>query len=494
MRSEAVARPPVTRVAAEARLRERTWHAVLAGAALGWSLVLFADVRSDYYGFRLARFDLGNMVQAVWSTAHGRPLEMTLGSGEQAARLASHVDPILVLLAPLWILFPSPLALAAAQIAAVAAGMFPVFWLARRHLESEPAAALLGLAYLAYPWLAWTALDAFHPVTLAIPLLLFAIWFLDTDRLWAFAMCAVLVAATGELMALSVASLGLWYWLARGQRASGLVIAVSAFAWTVVCLKLVVPAFHGGESAFYGYYSQVGGSPEGVVKKIFTEPSTIVSALLSVDELRYLIWLGAPLAFLFLLSPLALLALPQFLANALSQSPPTTDPRHQYIAAVVPFFIAGCVFGVARLRGARPALPAAVVLGLSLLMTLLVGAWGGAPGSGSLWYQKEVSPARISALREAIELVPDSAAVSATNKAGSHLSGRRYFYSVPVLERAEWIVLDMRDPWVAPAGSAVLGLHPNWLRQFRQDIEGDLGWTKVFERERVLVFTRAKSR
>ena len=41
------------------------------------------------------RFDLGNMVQAVWSTAHGRPLQMTDLHGDQISRLAAHVDPIL---------------------------------------------------------------------------------------------------------------------------------------------------------------------------------------------------------------------------------------------------------------------------------------------------------------------------------------------------------------------------------------------------------------
>ena len=146
----------------------------------------------------------------------------------------------------------------------------PLFWLARRHLESERAAALLALAYLAYPWTAWTAVDVFHPVTLAIPLFLFCVWFLDSDRLVPFAACAVLAAATGELMALGVAGLGVWYALARGRRRAGVVIAASALCWTVVALFVVVPRFAGGESAFYGAYEGVGGSPVGIVQTALT--------------------------------------------------------------------------------------------------------------------------------------------------------------------------------------------------------------------------------
>ena len=110
---------------------------------VAWSCALFAVVRDGYRRYRLGRFDFGNMVQAVWSTAHGRVLESTDGAtGEQVSRLAAHVDPFLVLLSPLWILWPSPLVLALAQIVVVALGALPVFWLGRKHLGSERAAAL----------------------------------------------------------------------------------------------------------------------------------------------------------------------------------------------------------------------------------------------------------------------------------------------------------------------------------------------------------------
>ncbi len=68
-------------------------------------------------------------------------------------------------------------------------------------LQSEARRCACSLSCTsAYPWLAWNALDAIHPVTLAMPLFLFALWFLDTDRIWAFAGCAVLAAMCGELI------------------------------------------------------------------------------------------------------------------------------------------------------------------------------------------------------------------------------------------------------------------------------------------------------
>ena len=66
-----------------------------------------------------------------------------------------------------------------------------------------------------------SAVDAFHPVTLAIPLFLLCIWFLEGDRLVLFAACAMPAASTGELMGATIAALGIWYALARGRRRAG---------------------------------------------------------------------------------------------------------------------------------------------------------------------------------------------------------------------------------------------------------------------------------
>jgi hypothetical protein len=133
--------PARTDSAARAVVRERAWTIAVWGAMAGWSALLFTIVRGSYVNFREGRFDLGNMVQAVWSTAHGHPLEVTqVSTGEQLVRLGGHVDPFLALLAPLWIAWPSPLVLGLAQVVIVALGALPVFWLGRRHLGSETAA------------------------------------------------------------------------------------------------------------------------------------------------------------------------------------------------------------------------------------------------------------------------------------------------------------------------------------------------------------------
>ncbi len=466
----------------------RRWALVVWGAMAVWSAALFGIVRSDYDDFRLARFNLGDMVQAVWSTAHGRPLDVTHADGSQGPRLAAHVDPILALLAPLWALFPSPLTLAFVQIAAAALGALPVFWLGRRHLGSETSGALLALAYLAYPWLAWSALEAMEPVMLAIPLLLFGVWFLDTDRPVAFAVVALLAMATGELMGITVAALGVWYAIARGRRLVGALIAAGGLAWSVIALEVVVPAFRDQASAYYALYDSVGGSPSGVVRTVFTHPAAIVSAF-GWSSLGYVLLLAIPLAGSFALAPgLAAVALPQLAVNGLADLDSASDPRYHYVAAVVPILFAATAIGLARFPAPRRTHAAAAILCLCATTSVLLGPWPHSPAAQDGRFRPVLMTEHVDALRAAVALVPPDAAVSSTNGVGSHLSARRYVYSAPVLGRSTWVVVDRSDTWVPKAADG--SLRPKLLHAFTRRLEQSPRWTKVLDRDGVLVFRR----
>jgi uncharacterized membrane protein len=491
------------RAPALARIRgagaERIGTITIAAAMGIWSLALVALVRDQFETFRIGRFDLGNMVQAVWSTTQGRPLEATTATGEQASRLGTHVDPILAALAPLYALVPSPMTLALVQVVAVSLGALPLLWLGRKHLASERAAVLLALAYLASPWIAWTASDAMHPKTLAIPCFLFAVWYLDENRLLPFGIAALLAAACGELMGLTIAALGAWYALARGRRRAGAAIAVAGAAWTLVALEVVVPAFSGGASPYYGLYASVGGSPAGIVRTAFADPLAILAALTGRDELLYVLLLAAPLLGLFVTSPaLAAVAVPQIAVNMLADASGPTDPRHHYIAGVVPFLAAATVLGIGRLASARRVAAAAAVLATSVALSLLFGPWPVSVDRAPLRYELEAPAGHAEVLRRAAALVPDGLPVTASNKVGSHLAERRYLFVVPVLGndevRAEWVVLDTYDRWLSYRSYPFLVERPREeLEAFREQLLVDAEWVVRFSEAGVYVFERRRS-
>jgi uncharacterized membrane protein len=457
----------------------RALVAVAATAYAAW-FSLLSVLRHD--AFETGRFDLGNMVQVVWSTAHGHVLRMTNTQGEQVSRLAAHVDPILALFAPLWWIWPSPDMLLVVQAVAVAAGAFPVFALARKHLGSERAALGFALVYLVLPATQWMTLNEFHPVALACPLLLFAFRYLDDDRLVPFALFAVLAAATKEEISLVVAGFGVWYALARRRRRpTGAAIVAVGAVWFALAVGVVVPHFStSGTSSFYSRYHEVGGSPGGVLRTAVTHPLRILDKAFDGRSLRYLADLAIPLAGLFLAAPLALVAaLPELALNLLSSVKTQTSIRFHYTAGLIPPLVVASVLGAARLSGRsrrRAAAIVAVALAVALVENARLGALFKAPAS--------VSPHdRIAS--QALRLVPDDAVVSATNTLGAHLSARRRILSVPRTGDATWLAVDStklsyldRSTGGKPAARALTRLR------------GNQGWRVVFARDGVLVFRR----
>ncbi len=134
----ALARPPR---AARRAMTPRAAVVRVGVAAFAAGFGVAAVLR--HLAFDTGRFDLGNMVQAVWSTAHGDLLAVTDLHGEQISRLGAHFDPILAALRAALVALARPELLLVVQAIAVALGALPVFLLARKHLGSErPAAAL----------------------------------------------------------------------------------------------------------------------------------------------------------------------------------------------------------------------------------------------------------------------------------------------------------------------------------------------------------------
>jgi uncharacterized membrane protein len=465
--------------------RRVLWTSVAAYAAGFGALSVLR-----HHAYETGRFDLGNMVQAVWSTAHGNPLAVTNLPGEQTSRLASHVDPILVLFAPLWLVWPSPAVLLVAQAIAIALGAIPVYLLALKHLASERVALGFALAYLLYPATQWLTLNEFHPVALACPLLLGAFWFLDEERFLPFALCAVAAAATKEEVGLVVAGLGLWYALSRRRWALGGTIALAGIAVSTLAVEVVIPHFNdGADASFYGRYRDVGGSAGGILRTAFTDPLTLVRVAFDVQGLRYLASLLVPLALLPLGAPLALLpAVPELGLNLLSATPTQTSIHFHYTAAEIPALFAAAIFAAKRLA-ARNALGTALVA-VVLASNYALGAipvWSTFPAGEDLqaraWRVSDHDRVATRALR----LLPDDAVVSTSNSLGAHVSARKRVLSFPILDDATWVVADERSPGyldrIAPLPYA------NALARLRRNAR----WRLVFEEDGILVFRREAS-
>jgi len=463
-----VIRPPARPAAAVAAMM-----AVYAG------LFSYLSVQRQR-AFWTGRFDVGNMVQAVWSTAQGRPLETTDQLGRQFTRLGAHVDPILVLFTPLTWTGHLPEALLVSQAIIVATGAVPAFLLGRRWLGDDRLAVAGAAVYLLYPPLMWTTVAEFHPVTLAAPLLLWCIWAAEERRYVTLSVLAGLTLLTKEEVGLALAVLGAWMFVRGTGRRYGPVLAAVSLVWVAFAMKVVIPHFNDGRGTEFSSRYDVG-SPWEAVQWVAGYP-----------RLSYLGALLIPLLFLPLLAPLlAAGALPEVLINVLAEYFPQYSIQFQYVAVIVPFMVAASILGLATLRRRAPAFlapamrrtgaVAAVWVGTVALAGVYLGPlpwWGAIPAVGS---DARTEQYRVSdhsrAMARAVALIPDDVPVSAGNLFGSHLSERERVYTFPVIADARWVIVDARRPYLAdkllPAAHAVrlaaLAARPDMRRVFEED-------------------------
>lgn len=463
-----------TRITQSAASAERVRRLVYATTAT--YAALFAGLSVLYYlGFGYARFDLGNMTQAVWSTAHGRILETTSLNGDQVIRLAAHVDPLLVLLTPLWWVWSSPTALLVLQAIAVSAGALPVYWLARKHLGRERSAAYFAFAYLLFPATQFNAMTlgaGFHPVSLALPLILFAIWFLDEDRLIPFAVVALLAASTKEEIPAALGCLGIWYAARKGHRLAGITIFAVGIGVTIVNFTLVIPHYANGLEPFAGRYAKVGGTPTGILHKALNDPGALLHVVVTGHKAVYLILLLAPLLGLWLYEPLLFIgAVPDLVINLLSSKSEQTLLQYQYTAGIVPFVVAAAILGAQRSKRDPHRLSLVVLVSVACIALYSPLVFGASQAISVL-----KNDPRWVAKRHALGLIPPAVPVAASNHLGSRLSERRYVYVFPVTRDAKWIVLDVKDRTLHEKGFdgqgyrkavAAIDRNPHWATVYR---------------------------
>lgn len=447
-----------------ALFRRRALYVI--GGAILFTVVYALLSWLKYRAYMDARYDLGNMVQAVYNTAHGRFLEITSGDLQprQMSRLGSHVDPILALFALPWLVWPSPVMLLVAQAAVAATGAWPAYRLGARATRDPGAGALLAGAYLLYPALGFLVLNEFHPVALATPLLLWAFLYLEEERWVRAAVFLVLAAACKETVPLVIAFMGA-YFAVRKRSYRPLLVTILGVVWFAVAVWVVIPHYNGDQSAFIARYGEYGEGAGAVVKHAVTHPGQTASDVLAEANLRY--WLGLlwPFGFASLLSPLTLLiALPEYALNALSTTVFQRRIEFHYTALEIPFLYAAAVLGVMRawrwlgggfrraetlLRGQRVRRG---TLALLVLLCALAGNYflGPLPFSlpGAAYHGQDYArtPHDV-ALDEAVAMIPPDAKVSANNNVGAQLAARRVAYVFPYFAEADWVIVDQRHPF-----------------------------------------------
>jgi len=489
-------------------------YQILLLLAIIFYIIIFTGLAFDQHlGMRTHKADLGQIDQAVWNSSRGRFVEMT-DNGFVATRMTDHVEPILALVSPLLWLWNDVRALLLLQVIFVAIGAWPLYAIALLRLDkilsprertqiwqmeplrqmTGPMALALAIAYLLAPQLQSAVLSEFHAAPLAVPLILWAFWAIETGRLWHFVMATLLVAAVKEEMALMAAGLGAWQlWRLdlrfllvqdtlqnklqqlKAQRLGlllGTLVTLATLVWFYLATFVIVPAhavqvYDSAESVYFGRYGALGDSPADILKSFFTQPGRVWQLATEPVRVRYLWGLLASFGLLSLLAPeILLLSLPLLLANLLSAYPAQYYGEFHYSAPLVPYFAISAAYGLGRLwrvlgrytagGSASYQHMAAASIGTMTLASLFTNArtalrpliawictlwillWGTQAyleaGRGPLAARYDPTPitAHHRRLAHFVAQIPPDAAVTATAAVHPHVSHRRYVYQFPL--------------------------------------------------------------
>lgn len=372
-------------------LGSQQWRALEAPS---WDLGIFTQLAQDYGNLR---------APIVWI------------KGDGANLLGDHFHPILVLLAPVWWVWPSGLALLWTQALLLGGSAVPIARLAIDRL-GPLAGSAVGVAY-AFSWgLQAAAAVQFHEVAFGVPLMALSLTALLRGRVRAAVLWGASLVLVKEDLGLTVMMLGLVIaWRHREQRTArrrdsaplwGLALAAWGLVWFVLATFVILPLLN--TAGRYDYTGNIGSLAD-----VFTPASKWQVVLM-------LLALGGMVA---LRSPLLLLVLPTLAWRFTGTVEFYWDWTWHYSAILMPVVVVAMLDALGDLsrrtagdwHGERAAPPGRAARWAAITASLAVTA----VLAGALPLVQVLSPAawqpspRLAAAQGAIAALPQDAVVAA---------------------------------------------------------------------------------
>jgi uncharacterized membrane protein len=437
--------------------------------------------------FHSAANDLAFFDQIIWNSAHGR---FFATSFVPYNFLGQHVQPVLLLYALLYRLWPSPGVLLISQALLAAAAALPLFHVARRLLHRDGIAALIAGAYLFSPYLHHAVNFDFHPETMAPFFVFLGYRFILDGRRRAAVGALLPLLLLKEDTALLLLGLAWLCWLRR-ERRLGATLAGIAIGWGALTTLVIMPHFRSGPSDLEERYGYLGSGAAEILTGLATHPQRALAHLLTWGTALTLLGILGSTGFLPLAAPAELLAAAPLLAfHLLSLHAPQAHLRLHYSAELLPLIWVAAVCGLGNLPP-RPlpkrrgnALKVLIVfpvirtlverrgIATSLLLPFREGGQGVRPfplaflllsAAIAFWAASPLPPARgfaparfgtdrvhRQAVSEAIALIPPDASVSAQTGLAPHLAHRQLLFEFPDGIGADYVLLDANGDVARP--------------------------------------------
>jgi uncharacterized membrane protein len=325
---------------------------VIGGCVLAWIAHLFVGITAHQH-LRTPGFDLSVFDYAVWNTGTGGAVAFVPMFGYSL--LAQHFMPTLLLLAPLGVLFSTPVYLVALQSTLFVSGAYLFYRFAATRVPGPYAVALL-VAYL-LSRRSHSAATSYFYIESAEPLLIFgALLAWSAGRQVWYWLLLVLALGCKEDVALYFGLFGVMEAVtnpAGPARKLGLMTAVVCAGWAAVALFVAVPYW--AESYGLGSANPLLAGRYGIGDGAGLQAA--IGRMVSGTALAKLVTVTSTVGFLCFLSPRWFAIVLPGIAFNLAALPGTNQAGlgGHYLWPILPWLFVAAVYGAQRLgtRGLR---------------------------------------------------------------------------------------------------------------------------------------------
>ncbi len=335
----------------------------VSAGTIGWT---WQSIET-YNNFLLGYNDFGHFAQRVANTASGNGI---LLESPVLPMFWDHFNPGLLLLVPLWKLFPSATVFFVLQAFSLASGAFFVWGISRQQQLGRLSALLFGVAWLTQPVLGQMNLAytyGWHPISLAISLMLAALWALLAQRAWLALILAIVAMSMEEgvivvvcLFCAANAAQCLWPLRSKqlGSPSALRVYGFSSSAWLILAVLcgvsfVLVYRLSGLAEFQTARFAALGGNAWEVLLSPVLRPAAFWGSLLRWDKFYFVLSLWLPCFIPGLLRGWRVLlatVLP-LLVLVVWDHRPASSLAFQYSSTLLP------LFWLATIQGTQPTEP-----------------------------------------------------------------------------------------------------------------------------------------
>ena len=358
---------------------------ILAVIGIVFLTYAFSLAYKRYVNFEYGKFDLGNMSQMVWNTSRGRFMEVTDQFGTNMPRWGmSHVDPILVIFAPIYWFYDNPMILVFAQHIVIISAIFPIYLLCIKRFKNEIVSFSVVLTYLMYPAIGFTLVwTGYHGISFVAPFFIWLVWILEKndffdkkatsrkDLIFYWILIILMLLGKEEVGAiLSIYAIFIYF----KNKELAIQTFLISFIWFAFVFFIVIPAYSdlrkqsidtfaektsivgvnasdvGDDNFFIHRYDYLGDTYPEMIKNAVFQPKLIFDVAFSKDKLLALNNLFGPLGYILILVPIWIIALPDLAIVLLSKDEIFEISNHR-IAFVISALFISYIYLLTKLKG-----------------------------------------------------------------------------------------------------------------------------------------------